>query len=183
MIADKIELLRVLDDDGKETGEIRFRDEVHIKSLFHNEITLWVINKKDKKILLQKRSEFKKIDPNKYAPCMGHVVENETIMETLFKEAQEELGIDLSKYKIVPLVVVKNSFPNNHHFSHHFYIVASIPISEIIIQKEELSEVLYMGFEKLKKLVVSNSPMIVFRNTGSDKIVLDALEDVIKSLK
>ena len=63
-VADKEELLKVLDDNGKYTEKLEKRSIVHNDKLFHNEVALWIIDKENKKVLLQRRSPNKKQNPN-----------------------------------------------------------------------------------------------------------------------
>lgn len=164
LVADKDdELLRVLDENGNPTGRFEKREIVHVNKLFHNEVALWIIDKENKKVLLQRRSPNKKQNPNKLALCAGHVVGNETIDEALEKEANEELGLDIKNYDVKKLISIKRTVPRNHCFSHHYYICKTIPIETFTIQKEELSEVLYMDYEHLKQLVKQNSDEVVFK--------------------
>ena len=164
LVADKDdELLRVLDENGNPTGRFEKREIVHGNKLFHNEVALWIIDRENKKVLLQRRSPNKKQNPNKLALCTGHVVGNETIYEALEKEAKEELGLDIKNFKVKELITIKRTEPRNHCFSHHYYICKTIPIETFTIQKEELSEVLYMDYEHLKQLVKQNSDEVVFK--------------------
>ena len=71
-VADKEELLKVYDENHNFTGKYEKRSIVHEKQLFHDEVALWIINS-NKEVLLQKRNPNKKINPNKYALCAGHV--------------------------------------------------------------------------------------------------------------
>lgn len=41
-VADKEELLKVLDKNNKETGKLEKRSVVHNQKLFHNEVALWI---------------------------------------------------------------------------------------------------------------------------------------------
>lgn len=157
------ELLQVLTEDGKPTGRFEKREIVHRNRLFHNEVALWIIDKENKRILLQRRSPDKKQNPNKLALCAGHVTGSETIEEALAKEAKEELGLDINNYDVKKLITIRRTAPQNYCFSHHYYICKTIPIGSFIIQKEELSEVLYMDYEYLKQLVRQNSDEIVFK--------------------
>ena len=157
------ELLQVLTEDGKPTVRFEKREIVHRNRLFHNEVALWIIDKENKKVLLQRRSPDKKQNPNKLALCAGHVAGSETIEEALAKEAKEELGLDINNYDVKKLITIKRTAPQNYCFSHYYYICKTIPIGSFIIQKEELSEVLYMDYEYLKQLVRQNSDEIVFK--------------------
>lgn len=162
-VADKEELLKVVDENGNYTGKMEKRSIVHKNRLFHNEVALWIIDRENKQVLLQRRSPNKKQNPNKLALCAGHVVGDESIDEALRKEAQEEIGINVDNYNVKQLTTIKRTEPQNYCFSHHFYILEKIPLSHFNIQKEELSEVLYMDYDWLKRLVMSNSDEVVFK--------------------
>lgn len=180
LIADKDnELLQVLDENGNPTGRFEKREIVHDNKLFHNEVALWIIDKQNKKVLLQRRSPNKKQNPNKLALCAGHVVDKETLDEALEKEAKEELGIDIKNYNVKKLMTIKRTSLRNYCFIHHYYISKAIPIENITLQKEELSEVLYMDYEHLKQLVKQNSDEVVFKWEFYEP-VFDKLDEIIK---
>ena len=119
-VADKDdELLEIVDENGNSTGKFEKRAIVHSSKLFHNEIALWIIDKENKQVLVQRRSKFKKQNPNKIGLCAGHVVAGETIMEALEKEAQEEIGINIKDFDLKQILRVKRQEKNNYCFSFH----------------------------------------------------------------
>lgn len=178
-VSDKEEFLDILNDDGTPTGKIEKRSIVHKNKLFHNEVALWIIDKENKRVLLQKRSPLKKQNPNKLALCAGHVVSGETIEEALKKEAKEEINIDITNYDVKKLTIIKRTEPQNHCFSHHFYILANIPISSLTAQKEELSEILYMNYSELKQLVIKNSDKVIFQWNPEYQRLFGILDNII----
>ncbi len=165
---------------GGATGKFEKRSVVHANQLFHNEVALWILNKKDKTVLVQRRSPYKKQNPNKIALCAGHVVGKESIKEALFKEAKEELGLDLEKYAVMPLIIAKRTEPNNYCFSHHFYIFEDKPAEKYKIQKEELSEVFYLPFEKFKDMVCNNDPDVAYKHSAYYDKIFEMLEEALK---
>lgn len=162
-VADKEEMLMVLNEDGTSTGRLEKRSVVHRDELWHNEVAIWVLDTEHGKVLLQRRSPNKKQNPNKLALCAGHVVGTDNIEDTLRAEFFEELGLDISNYEVNKLTVLKREMSNNNNFSHSFYIEKFIPLNEMKIQEEELSEVLYMDYDELKKLVKKNDDSVVFK--------------------
>ncbi len=180
-VADKQELLMVLDNNGNSTERLEKRSIVHDKELWHNEVALWVINPKTKEVLMQRRSPNKRINPNKLGICAGHVVENDSIEETLKTEAKEEIGIDLIKYDVRPLVIRRREEPQNHNFSHNFYILAEIPLTDFVIQEEELSELIYLDYETLKNMSKQTDNETVFKFEKA-RDVFDALDKIIYNL-
>ena len=178
-VADKEELLKVLDENGNDTGKLEKRSVMHEKQIFHNEIALWIIDKANKKVLVQRRSPNKKLNPNKIGLCAGHVVGNETIEEALFKEAKEEIGVDLKNYEVKKLLTIKRVEPKNYNFAHHYYILADIPVDEFTIQEEELTEVFYMNYDKLKQMVKDGDDEIVIKWNDVYKQLFEKLDEVI----
>ena len=178
-IADKEEMLKVLDENGNFVGKFEKRSVVHQNKLFHDEVALWIIDKENKKVLVQRRSPNKKQNPNKLAICAGHVVADETVEEALLKESKEEIGIDAQNYEVFKLATVKVTKPQNHCFCHHYYIEANIPLENFVIQEEELSEVFYMDYLKLKALVMANDDEVAFKWTEENKKIFDLLDKII----
>ena len=144
-VADKEELLKVYNNKHEYTGKMELRSKVHDNCLFHDEVVLWIINPVKKKVLVQKRHKKKKHRPGRYGLCAGHVVENDTIEETLYKEAMEELGLDLKKFRVYHILTVKQLVETNYHFAHHFCIFAELPLEAFTIQTEELTKIKYMN--------------------------------------
>lgn len=55
-----MENLDVLDEQGNKTGEIKSRDEIHEKGLWHRTVHIWVVND-NKDVLMQLRSPEKRV--------------------------------------------------------------------------------------------------------------------------
>ena len=179
-VADKNdELLEIVDENGNSVGKYEKRGIVHNNELFHNEIALWIIDKDNKQVLVQRRSKYKKQNPNKLALCAGHVVAGETIFEALKKEAQEEIGIDINDFDLKQVMRVKRQEKNNYCFSYHFAILEKIPIENFKIQEEELSEVFYMDYEKLKEMIKNLHTEVAIFWSDEVKLLFDELDKII----
>ena len=87
------ELFPLVDNDGNVIGSI-LRGEAHNGSKkLHPVVHLHVINSKGE-LYLQKRPEWKDIQPGKWdTACGGHVDYGENVAEALRREVGEELGI------------------------------------------------------------------------------------------
>lgn len=177
-LADKEEMLMVLDENGKATGKLEKRSIVHNNQLWHNEVALWIINPKTKQVLMQRRSPNKRINPNKLGICAGHVVGHESIVETLKTEAKEEIGLDLNKYEPKYLLTRKRLEKNNYNYSYTYYILADIPLSDFKIQEEELTELVYVDYELLKEISKSLNNETVFYYQNA-KNLFDELDKII----
>lgn len=179
--SDKNEILKIFTDEGDFLG-YRDRETVHNELLLHNEIALWIIRPTDKSVLLECRSPFKKLNANKWALCAGHVVMDETLIEALYKEVNEELGLDLSSYNPQKLITaIRNEYCNYSYF-HQYYIIADIPIETFKIQEEELVGVDYFNYEELKKRVKSGDPAFALVWNKTYKQIFDAMDKIIDLL-
>ena len=93
-----MEYWEVLDGEGKSTGEImeKYDKKVFERGFYHLGADVWIINS-DNKILIQKRSSLKRLEPNVWAMTGGSVIVGENSLETIVREAKEELNIDIEK--------------------------------------------------------------------------------------
>ena len=150
----------VLNELGEFTGEIATRDECHKKGLWHRAVYAFIIDDKGN-ILLQKRSANKKLWPNMWDVTVGgHVNSGEFGRQALIRETKEELGIEIGdndiKYLIGSTSINKQGDVINKHYNECYLITKNINISEIKIQKEEVSEVKYFSKDELLKRISNN---------------------------
>lgn len=75
-----MELWEVLDGKGNPTGEImrKYDQKVFDRGLYHLGADVWIINS-DNKILIQKKSPLKKLEPNVWAMTGGSVILGENL--------------------------------------------------------------------------------------------------------
>ena len=150
----------VLNQFGEFTGKIATRDECHKKGLWHRAVYAFIIDDKGN-VLLQKRSKNKKLWPNMWDVTVGgHVDSGEFGRQALIREVKEELGIELDdsdiKYLVGSTSINKKGDIINKHYNECYLITKDISISEIKIQKEEVSEVKYFSKDELLKRISNN---------------------------
>ena len=102
------ELLPLVDENGNITGAAT-RGECHNGSMMmHPVVHLHVFNSKGE-LYLQKRPEWKDIQPGKWDTAVGgHIDLGEHVEQALFREAGEELGIEGFTPEALPQYVFRS---------------------------------------------------------------------------
>ena len=102
------ELLPLVDENGNITGAAT-RGECHNGSMMmHPVVHLHVFNSKGE-LYLQKRPEWKDIQPGKWDMAVGgHIDLGEHVEQALFREAGEELGIEGFTPEALPQYVFRS---------------------------------------------------------------------------
>ena len=154
------EKIDVLNELGESTGKVETRDECHKKGLWHRAVYAFIIDQKGN-VLLQKRSANKKMWPNMWdVTAGGHVDSNEFGRQALIREVKEELGIDIKdddiKYLIGSTSINKKENIIDKHYNECYLITKEIDISEIDLQKEEVSEVKYFTKREILERINNN---------------------------
>lgn len=179
-LADKNEMLLVLDEEGNSTGKIMHRKEVHDKLIYHNEVSCIVINTK-KEILLQKRSKNKKSFPGCWALCAGHVVGYQDIKDAILIEMNEELVMEIKDKNIFQLIpTIKNEREDNKCFVTCFCAIINKKADEFLIQPEELEEVKWFTLDEFRDLI-KNEKGTIFKNNDYYNEIIKALEKLFNS--
>lgn len=162
-----MEYLDVIDEHGNYTGEVMERDKIHELNILHYEIGVFVINK-NKEVLLQKRSANKKINPNKWGLCAGHVDSGEDIDTAAIRELNEEIGLNVSlnELNILEKMEVKKQ-ESNSHITRYYYVYCND--ESFKIQKEELSEVKWFKIDDIIDRINNNDDTLTLK---SDRLYL-----------
>lgn len=157
----------VLDEKGNYTGEVKPRDQIGRDGDWHLSVHCWIINSKGE-LLIQKRSPEKESHPNMWdISAAGHVAAGDTPVQTVIREAKEELGLVLTEGDFKQIATVKQNkvFPGGNYFNREFnpvYILEKdIDLSELKLQKDEVSEVKWMPWREFKKKIDANDPTYV----------------------
>lgn len=158
-----MELLDILDENGKETGEIEDKDVIHKKGLYHKEVEVWLVNEEGK-ILIQKRAETKKQAPNKWSITAGHVKSGEKVKDAMIREIKEEIGIDCKKEDLDLILIAKHSSyrGDNNTFRYGYFCRTNKKITDFTIQKEEVSELKYITLQELEQIVEKQEESYLF---------------------
>ncbi len=179
------EYLNIYDENNVSVGEVKERKLVHQLGLWHREIAIWIMNEKNE-VLIQKRAATKKLEPNKWALCAGHISSNETMIEAALREAEEEVGLkkltpaDLKLLEIQKVTSQKDTIKNNH-YKYCYILKTNYKEDEFVIQNEELSAVKYISLEKLENL--SEDEKKEFTSLFSKKEFKETLEKLKNKLE
>lgn len=145
-----MELWEVLDDKGNPTGEImeKYDKMFFDRGLYHLGSDVWIINSENK-ILIQKRSENKRLEPNVWAMTGGSVIVGENSLETIVREAKEELDItiDSNKLKLI------TKFKTGNVWIDTYILKNDYDISKMKFQKEEVSDARWATWKEIDELV------------------------------
>lgn len=145
-----MELWEVLDENGNPTGEImeKYDKRVFDRGLYHLGSDVWIINSENK-ILIQKRSANKRLEPNVWAMTGGSVIVGENSLETIIRETKEELGInvDANKLKLI------TKFRTGNVWIDTYILKCDYNISKMKFQKEEVSDAKWATWDEINELV------------------------------
>lgn len=147
-----MEKYELVDINGNKTGkfltDIDVNDPNNIPDGHYISVVGIVIVNDNNEILLQKRSRFKKVNPNKWGICGGKVNLGESTLDAGVRETLEEIGILLNKDE---LKIIRMATNGRAHFT-VYYIRKNVDINECKLREEELEEIKYFKIEELQDL-------------------------------
>ena len=161
-----MELVDIVDENNKLTGQVEDRWVAYNKGLWRRTVSCWIMNEKGE-ALLQKRTPNKKRNPNKWAKTGGQVDSGENAEDAIFREVKEELGIEIPKEQI-KIIEIRKSDDKNKRFAYNFIFVVNYKKEEYILQKEEVSEVKYFTIEDMEIAKKNNDINYTFCNWNEE---------------
>lgn len=179
------EYFDLLDKNGNKLGKTKLRKEVHKDGDWHKAVHVWVINPQGE-LLLQKRCPFKDSYPNMLdISCAGHLSAGDDSTTGAIRELKEELNIDAMPNDLIYLGTVKQQkviekdFINNE-FNDIYVLRTNKTIGEMKFQEEEISEIFFVSYEKLKSMV-ENKQKDLIMHPDEFPILFDWIEKNILS--
>lgn len=181
-----MEFVDVLDENGNMTGVVKPRKAVHRSGELHRTVHVWIMNSHHE-LLLQKRAKTKNTHPGLWdMACAGHITHGDTSLETAEKEIAEELGIHIPSSEIRFLFSVRSSY--SHYGSllidnelHDVYLVLKdIPLSDFVIQTEEVEDIMYMTLSDFRNKVQAKDPGLVPHFDEFEKMCQLLVEDITR---
>jgi isopentenyldiphosphate isomerase len=152
----KEEPVDILDERGNKTGQTLLKSQAHKQGLWHPVIHLWICNSKGE-ALMQKRAPQKLIWPNLWDVAVGgHVAAGESPEATAVKETSEELGIKVEPQNLQFIGQSKYEHAMdagwiNRIFIWSYLIKLDIGLSELTLEKREVSDARWFELNELEK--------------------------------
>ena len=160
--------LRDLYDENKElTGETIYKGQDVPKGRYYITVVVFIQNSKNE-FLIQKR--VKKKD-GKWATTGGHPVSGETSKQGIITEIKEELGVEIKEEELKFIAIVKSTKnPKNCEFGYVYLVECNNQIEEYVFEDNEVSEVKYVYFEDLEKMVVDRAEGLLIHEEEYNKL-------------
>ena len=126
----------------------------------------------DNKILIQKRSQLKRLEPNVWAMTGGSVILGENSLETIARETKEELDIDIdvSKLKLI------TKFKTGNVWIDTYILKGDYDISKMNFQKDEVSDAKWATWDEIDELV-NNGQFIKHRWEFVNQFLKNEIEE------
>ncbi len=137
------EMVDILDEYGKPTGQSCLKSEAHRKGLLHPTVHVWLYTQSGK-ILIQQRGKFKKTHPLLWdVSVAGHIASGEKIEVAALREVQEEIGLQIEEADLEPIGTFKEIRKHAADFVdaelHHLFLVElKEPLSALTKQETEV---------------------------------------------
>lgn len=156
-----MEILDVLDENGKLTAQKEERNIVHQKGLWHIHVGVWIMNEKGE-LLFQKRSTNKKVNPNKWTRTGGHVDSGETPLIGAQREVEEEIGVKIPIDKFELINIKKEPHKGSNNFTYSYFVTVNYKIEDYTMCPEEVSDLKYMTIEEMEEAYNNKDEIYTF---------------------
>ena len=176
-----MEMIDVLDSQGKITGEAKSRESIHTDGDWHRTIHVWFITPHGQ-LLIQRRSKTKINCPNMWDISVGgHVPAGEDSMRAALREVEEEMGLKLAKadLKLIGYAtqqgVLNDGTYINNEYNDVYLVEKMIDPAKLKIQTSEVAEVRLIPWEEFRDWVEQEKADVV-PHPDEYKLIFDYLE-------
>lgn len=178
-----MEYIDIFDENNRLIREKKEKQQAHKDGNFHRTAHVWILNDKDE-LLLQKRSASKKTYPNCWdISGAGHIRSGESVLEGAIRELKEELSVVIQDKDLEYITTIKNTKnPKNMEFQYVYLLNCNKQINEYIFTDEEVSEVKYVYYKDLEKMVENREPGLLIHEEEY-KHLFKYIKDKIKNNK
>lgn len=150
----------IIDEHGNLSGRTVLRGNVRLKpGEYHLVVHIWVVSS-DGKILIQRRSDTKKLMPGEWAATGGAAISGEDSFTAAQRELFEELGIMSDKNTLKKALRIKR----RNSLLDIWFIKSDVETSKLKLQESEVAEAKWVTAEELKVMVENEE----FHNYGNE---------------
>ncbi len=161
------ELCQIADENDQLIGH-KLRSEIDFNKDYYRVGCLWLTNSKNQ-VLLAQRKLTKDKDPGKWGPAAAGTLEKgETYESNIIKEAEEEIGLINTEFKLIQKIKLINP---RKSFLSLFHGICDWPVDKFRPQPEEVEKLEWIDLDKLTKDVVDNPDKYV----PSMKLIIDII--------
>jgi isopentenyl-diphosphate Delta-isomerase len=161
------EHLDVLDPQGRPTGIVKSRDDVHRAGLWHRTAHVWIINGQNQ-LLLQKRARTKESFPGLWdVSAAGHITAGDESRKAGVRELKEELGIDVKNGEMEYLFTVNQKYEDrarpfiDNEITDVYVVRKKLCIDDIVIDKKEVENVAFARIDKFRMEIKKRADLYV----------------------
>lgn len=167
------EIWDIIDQNGNKTGKTTVRGRFNLNpGEYHLVVHIWIISA-DGKILLQKRSDSKRLMPGEWAATGGAAVAGEDSFAAASRELYEELGIKRSRDKMQRAFRLKR----RNSLVDVWFTQFDSNSDQLTLQKDEVAEVKWANLDDLESMIKDGR----YHNYGNE--YFGRVFDKIESLK
>ncbi|MBQ6884129.1 MAG: NUDIX domain-containing protein [Clostridia bacterium] len=150
----------ILNADGEFVGKTTLRGKCNMKpGEYHLVVHIWVLSSRGD-ILIQRRSENKKLMPGEWAATGGAAISGEDSYTAANRELYEELGIPSNKHNLKKIARIKR----RNSLLDIWFITTDIPSEKLRLQKDEVAEAQWITREEFVDMIENGN----FHNYGKD---------------
>lgn len=157
------ELLDILDEAGRPTGQVVAKSEAHRLGLWHRCFHCWICGSDPEGpyLLLQRRAATKDTWPGYLdITAAGHLSAGEETLDGL-REVEEELGLRVDPERLIPLgtIRVQQQIPDgcDREFHEVFLLADNTPPENLRLQKEEVEAIYRLALDDVEALYETGS--------------------------
>ena len=143
------EVLDLVNANDEVVGTV-IREEANTNpKMTHREVAVILVDDQNR-ILLQKRSHYKTVNPGMWSVTAGHVLKGENTLETAHTELQEELGFDT---ELVFITKALHTYDWETHFM--YYYVGRFVGQTITLESAEVEETGFFSEAELDAFIAN----------------------------
>lgn len=163
-----MEILDVVDDSGKPTGETIEREQAHREGVPHRTAHVWIARNKNGRIqlLLQKRCMQKDSFPGCYdISSAGHIPAGVDYVVSALRELNEELGVKAKAEELIDCGLLRKQVDtefhrtpyHDHQISRVFLLWLDREEDAFTLQEEEIDSVRWMDYAQCRGMVAADT--------------------------